>query len=32
VRKEEVPTYIPRTASGPKRAAKGEKSSEEKSA
>jgi len=32
VRKEEVPTYIPRTASGPKRAVKGEKSSEEKSA
>lgn len=32
VRKEEVPTYIPRTASGPKRALKGEKSSEEKSA
>jgi len=31
VRKEEVPTYIPRTASGPKRAVKGEKSSEEKS-
>ena len=32
VRKEEVPTYVPRTASGPKRAVKGEKSSEEKSA
>lgn len=32
VRKEELPTYIPRTASGPRRAAKGEKSSEEKSA
>jgi ATP-dependent Clp protease ATP-binding subunit ClpX len=32
VRKEEVPTYVPRTAGGPKRAVKGEKSSEEKSA
>ena len=32
VRKEEVPTYIPRTTGGPKRAVKGEKSSEEKSA
>jgi len=32
VRKEEAPTYVPRTAGGPKRAAKGEKSSEEKSA
>ena len=32
VRKEESPTYIPRTAGGPKRAVKGDKSSEEKSA
>ena len=32
VRKEEAPTYIPRTAGGPKRAVKGDKSSEEKSA
>jgi ATP-dependent Clp protease ATP-binding subunit ClpX len=32
VKKEEVPTYVPRAAGGPKRAAKGEKSSEEKSA
>jgi ATP-dependent Clp protease ATP-binding subunit ClpX len=32
VNKEEAPTYIPRTAGGPKRAAKGEKISEEKTA
>ena len=32
VRKEEAPTYIPRIAGGPKRAVKGDKSSEEKSA
>ncbi|NBO16359.1 MAG: ATP-dependent Clp protease ATP-binding subunit ClpX [Actinobacteria bacterium] len=32
VRKEESPTYIPRTAGGPKRAVKGDKSTEEKSA
>jgi len=32
VRKEEAPTYVPRTAGGPKRAVKGDKSSEEKSA
>lgn len=32
VRKEEAPTYVPRPAGGPKRAVKGEKSSEEKSA
>ena len=32
VRKEEAPTYLPRTAGGPKRAVKGEKGSEEKSA
>ena len=32
VRKEEVPTYVPRPAGGPKRAVKGEKSAEEKSA
>ena len=32
VRKEEAPTYVPRPAGGPKRAVKGEKGSEEKSA
>jgi len=32
VRKEEAPTYVPRPAGGPKRAVKGEKSAEEKSA
>ncbi len=32
VRKEEAPTYLPRPAGGPKRAVKGEKGSEEKSA
>jgi ATP-dependent Clp protease ATP-binding subunit ClpX len=32
VRKEEAPTYLPRAAGGPKRAVKGEKDSEEKSA
>ena len=32
VRKEEAPTYLPRAAGGPKRAVKGEKGSEEKSA
>ena len=32
VRKEEAPTYVPRAAGGPKRAVKGEKGSEEKSA
>ena len=32
VRKEEAPTYLPRPAGGPKRAVKGEKDSEEKSA
>jgi len=32
VRKEESPTYVPRTAGGPKRAVKGDKSTEEKSA
>jgi len=32
VKKEQAPTYIPRTAGGPKRAVKGDKSSEEKSA
>jgi len=32
VRKEEPPTYVPRPAGGPKRAVKGEKGSEEKSA
>jgi ATP-dependent Clp protease ATP-binding subunit ClpX len=32
VNKEEAPTYLPRTAGGPKRAAKGEKISEEKTA
>ena len=32
VRKEEAPTYVPRPAGGPKRAVKGEKGTEEKSA
>jgi ATP-dependent Clp protease ATP-binding subunit ClpX len=32
VRKEEAPTYLPRPVGGPKRAVKGEKGSEEKSA
>ena len=32
VRKEEAPTYVPRPSGGPKRAVKGEKGSEEKSA
>ena len=32
VKKEEAPTYVPRPAGGPKRAVKGEKGSEEKSA
>jgi ATP-dependent Clp protease ATP-binding subunit ClpX len=32
VKKEEAPTYVPRSIGSAKRAAKGEKSSEEKSA